>query len=115
MMIRHLVLAAAMTFTTQAFAADIDAPALWKKHCKGCHGEVGKAETKKGKEYKVDDITTAKWQGKHKDEDIKKAISDGLGPKTDDHPFNDKMKAFKEKLKPEEIDALVAYIRTLKA
>jgi mono/diheme cytochrome c family protein len=113
MTIRHLVLAAAVTFTTQAFAADIDAPALWKKHCKGCHGDTGKADTKKGKEYEVDDLTTADWQSKHKDEDIKKVISEGL-PKSNEHKFKDKMKPFKEKMSPEEIDALVKFVRTLK-
>lgn len=113
MKIRHLVLAATLAFTTTAFA-EPDAPALWKKHCKGCHGEAGKAETKKGKEYQVDDITTAEWQDKHKDDDIKKVITDGMS-KESKHKFKDKMKAFKDKMSPEEIDAVVKFIRTLKA
>jgi cytochrome c6 len=114
MMIRSLVFAAAVAFATNAFAAEPDGPALWKKHCKGCHGEAGKAETKKGKEYEVDDLTTAEWQDKHKDEDIKKVITDGMS-KESKHKFKDKMKPFKDKMKPEEIDAVVKFIRTLKA
>jgi mono/diheme cytochrome c family protein len=108
----RVVLALTFLFTSTAFAAP-DAPALWKKHCKACHGETGKADTKKGKEFEVEDITTAEWQDKHSDDEIKKAITEGL-PKSDKHKFQDKMKSFKEKMSAEEIDAVVKHIRTLK-
>ena len=113
MTIRRLVLAAAVTVALPAFA-EPDAAALWKQHCKGCHGDTGKADTKNGKKYKVDDITTAAWQDKHKDDEIKKVITDGM-PKDSKHEFKEKMKSFKEKMSAEEIDAVVKYIRTLKA
>lgn len=98
---------AALTFIAASSAfAEVDAPAIWKSKCKGCHGDTGKADTKKGKEYKVEDLTIAKWQDKHTDDDIKKGITEGV-PKT-------KMKGFKDKLSAEEIDALVKHVRTLK-
>lgn len=105
-MIRRLALALSLTLAAPALAADVDVPALWKKHCKGCHGETGKADTPNGKKHKVEDMTTAKWQEKHDDEKIKKGINEGV-PKT-------KMKAFKDKLSAEEVDAIIKHIRTLK-
>ena len=110
----QLVLALTFLFGTAAFAEAPDAPALWKKHCKGCHGDTGKADTKNGKKYEVEDITTADWQSKHTDEEIKKAVTDGL-PKSDKHKFQDKMKSFKDKMSAEEIDAIVKHVRSLKA
>ncbi len=97
-------LAAAVLLPTAAFA-EIDVPAVWKKKCAMCHGDDGKAQTKMGAKYKVPDISTAEWQGKHSDEQIKDVITNG--GKT-------KMPAFKEKLTAEEIDAMVKKVRSLK-
>jgi len=77
----------------------------WKAKCASCHGATGKADTDKGQELKVPDMTTPAFQAK-KDDELKKAISDGV-EKAKDH-------AFKSELTPEQIDALVAYIRGLK-
>jgi mono/diheme cytochrome c family protein len=46
------------------------------------------------------------WQGKHSKAAIVKAIANGVD--------GTKMKAFKDKLKPEEIDAVAAYVKKLK-
>lgn len=104
---KKFVIAVAMsaTFATGALAAD--AAENWKAKCKSCHGETGKADTKTGQKEKMDDISTAEWQAKHSDADITKVITEG-------DPDNKKMKPFKEKLTPEEINALVAYIRGFK-
>lgn len=99
---------------TLALALALGAPALaestpeenWTAKCASCHGANGKADTKLGKKHKVDDVTTAQWQSKHSDADIKKAIEDGV-PGT-------KMKGFKDKLAASEIDALVKHTRSLK-
>ncbi len=77
----------------------------WKAKCASCHGATGTGDTDKGKELKVPDMTTAAFQGK-KDDALKKAISDGV-EKAKDH-------AFKSELTPEQIDALVSYIRAFK-
>src|SRR5687767_6595083 len=97
-----------------AFAAPASADEItdvWKAKCKSCHGETGKGDTKVGKKEKVRDMTTAEWQQKWSDADIKKSITEGI--KKDDGSET-KMKAFKDKLSEKEIDGLVKHIRTLK-
>jgi mono/diheme cytochrome c family protein len=83
-----------------------DAAHIWAQRCQGCHGPDGKARTRVGHREGIDDFTTAEWQGANKDEHIRDIITEGS-------PANAKMKPFKETLTPQEIDALVAYIRTL--
>lgn len=85
--------------------AEVDVPRLWKKKCAMCHGADGKAKTKMGAKYKVPDISTAEWQAKWTDEQIREVIENG--GKT-------KMPAFKGKLSAEEIDAMVKKVRELK-
>lgn len=58
---------------------------------------------------KTGDMTSADWQKKYKDEDMKKAISEGF--KREEDGVTKEMKSFKAKLKPEEIDSLLAYVR----
>lgn len=92
-------------FCGPAFAGD--AAATWAAKCKSCHGEDGRGDTAMGKKNKVRDISTAAWQAKNSDADIKKVIADGS-------PDNPKMKAYKDKLSAEDISALVTYVRGLK-
>ena len=103
---RLALLLAALALPTLAYAAEDVAP-VWTKQCKSCHGVDGKGDTEMGKKSKAEDLTTARWQSRHDDAQIRDAIANGV-PKT-------KMKAYKEKLSPEQIDALVGYVRTLKA
>lgn len=99
-----LAAALAVSFAAPAFA---DEPAdIWKAKCKSCHGETGNADTKEGRKSKIADMTTAEWQSKHSDAEIKKVIAEGK-PDT-------KMKAYEGKLSDAEIDGLVKYIRSLK-
>jgi len=98
-----------VALSLSAFAhADDDVKALWKSKCKNCHGDSGKADTKEGKKLEIEDMTIEKWQTKWTDDKIKDMINNG----SKDKP---KMKAFKDKLKPDQIESLVKYIRTLKA
>jgi mono/diheme cytochrome c family protein len=46
------------------------------------------------------------WQGKHSKAVVVKAITDGID--------GTKMKSFKDKFKPEEIDAIAVYVKKLK-
>ncbi len=98
-----LVLALSLSATVYAEESAGD---IWKAKCKGCHGDDGKAKTKMGEKEKIPDLTNADWQKKHSDAAIKEVITNGSKD-------NAKMKPFKEKLTPEQIDGLVKYIRTL--
>jgi mono/diheme cytochrome c family protein len=75
---------------------------IWEERCIVCHGEDGKAQTKKGRELKAKDFTRPKWQKHTTDEEIVSAITGGIAKK---------MPAFKDKLSAEEIRALVPFLR----
>ena len=76
---------------------------IFEKHCTLCHGPDGRSRTKKGRQYKAPDFTSAKWQRTTTDDEIADAITNGV-PKT-------KMKGFREKLSPDQISALIPYLR----
>ena len=63
----------------------------WDNLCASCHGSDGKAQTKTGKKLKIKDYTDASVQAAMKDEEMVKAITDGV--KVDG---KEKMKAFKD-------------------
>ncbi len=82
-----------------------DGQALYREHCKECHGAAGRP--------------TKQALGKYKD--IKTLDAALLGARSDDsllavlkHGGKDgkEMKSFKEKLSPEEMGAVVKYVRT---
>ena len=85
-----------------------DAKENWDKNCKVCHGPDGKGKTKMGEKYGIKDYTDPKVQEGMKDEEMTKAIKEGI--KKEDK----KMKAFGETLSDEEIKALVKYVRDFK-
>ena len=82
----------------------------WDNSCASCHGADGKGQTKTGKKLKLRDYTDAAVQAALKDEDMIKAIADGV--KVDG---KEKMKGFSEEYSAEEIKDLVAYIRKFKS
>ena len=83
----------------------------WDNHCTKCHGADGKGQTKVGKKLQLKDYTDAKVQTEMKDEEMLKAINEGVF----DNKGKEKMKAFKAELSADEIKDLVAYIRKFKA
>jgi mono/diheme cytochrome c family protein len=86
-----------------------DAKANWDANCAQCHGKNGAADTKMGKTLNAKDLTDPKVQAAFTDAKATQSITDGVkenGKTT--------MKSFGGKLTPEEIKALVAYVRTLK-
>ena len=85
---------------------------LWRAKCASCHGPDGKGQTEQGKKMAVGDMSSAAWQGAITDDKIKAAISDGF--KRDKNGVKQEMEAYKSKLRPEQIDGLVAYVRGLK-
>lgn len=109
---RHLI-ATGLTFLLGAAGAQAAAPAAenWENHCAKCHGADGKGQTKVGKKLKLRDYTDAKVQAEMKDEDMLKAITDGVS----DAAGKEKMKAYKDELSVDESKDLVAYIRKFKA
>jgi cytochrome c553 len=102
-----LIAAAALTAAVvTASAADVKEN--WEKSCAKCHGPDGKGDTKMGKKLEIKDFTDAKYQDSMKDEDMLKAIKEGVkdGEKV-------RMKAA-EGLSDDEMKALVAYVRGFK-
>jgi len=89
-----------------AFAASTDE--IWTKQCAKCHGADGAGKTKVGAKLKLKDYSDAKVQAELKDEEMAKAIKEGVkdGEK-------EKMKAFSD-LSDDEVKGLVAHIRSLK-
>ncbi|MBI2516941.1 MAG: cytochrome c [Opitutae bacterium] len=101
--------ALALAFTAgMSYAAT--AAENWENSCASCHGADGKAQGKQGRKLKIRDYTDAKVQAELKDEEMVKAILDGV--KVDG---KERMKAFGEEYSEAEAKDLVAYIRGLKA
>jgi mono/diheme cytochrome c family protein len=92
--------AAKATATPDEFAF---ARANYAKHCSGCHGDEGKGgivKTPDGGKLKVPSLREGHAL-KHLDEDYVDQIRNG----------GDGMPKFKDKLSPEEINAMVRFIR----
>lgn len=84
----------------------------WENNCASCHGEDGKAQTKQGKKLKLRDYTDSAVQAKFKDDEMLKAILDGVTENG-----KERMKGYKDEFEMPEKEAkeLVEFIRKLKA
>jgi mono/diheme cytochrome c family protein len=88
-----------------SFAQDVtDAKAVFAKNCILCHGADGRSQTPAGKTLKAADLTASGVQGQS-DGQIRDALAKGKG----------KMPAYSSALGDKGLDAMVKYIRTLKA
>lgn len=87
----------------------IPASENWENLCTKCHGADGKGQTKAGKKLQLKDYTDAAVQAKMTDEEMTKAIAEGVFDKG-----KEKMKAYKEELSADEIKDLVVYVRKMK-
>ncbi len=96
-----------LAFATGAYAAS--ASDNWDNNCAKCHGADGTGSTKIGKKLKLKDYTDAAVQTNLKDDEMVKAIKEGIS-----EGGKEKMKAFKDDLTDAEITDLVAYIRKMK-
>ena len=107
--VTSMTCAASLLFSSAAGAADADAKTtrLWKAKCSACHGVDGKAQTESGTKLAIPDMTTAAWQKKVSTEEMKKSINEGF--KREGKPEG--MDPYKDKLTPEQIDVLIAYVR----
>jgi mono/diheme cytochrome c family protein len=98
--VSHVSTAPQATATPDEFAF---ARANYAKDCSGCHGDEGKGgivKTPDGSKLKVPSLREGRAL-KHLDEDYVDQIENG----------GDGMPKFKDKLKPEDINALVRFIR----
>lgn len=95
------VLAAMGMLSVPARSEDKSA-ATFKQKCASCHGPDGKGETPAGKAMKVRSFADADAK-KMSDQELADAIEKGKG----------KMPKYGASMKPEEIKAMVAYIRSL--
>ncbi len=77
-----------------------DASALFKQNCSMCHRMDGKGFPA----LKTPDFTDPKWQASQTDKDLTEAIKNGKK--------GTPMPAFSGKLKDEEIQSLVQYVRS---
>ncbi|HEY1086475.1 MAG TPA: cytochrome c [Archangium sp.] len=103
-----LIALAVLSLSFSAQAADKKIERLFGSKCGSCHGKDGKAQTEKGKKMAMRDIASPEFQ-KVSDADMKKAILEGV--KGEKNGVKQEMDAYKEDLKPEEVDALVSYMR----
>ena len=55
-----------------------DAKEIWAKNCLKCHGEDGNGKTVMGKKLGIKDYTDAKVQAELKDEQMARAIKEGI-------------------------------------
>src|SRR5215831_7097605 len=79
-----------------------DAAATYKAKCAMCHGADGKGDAPAGRKTGVHSFTSYEVK-KQSDADLSQIISKG----------KNKMPAFESKLKAEEINELVSYVRKL--
>jgi mono/diheme cytochrome c family protein len=82
----------------------VDARGLFVENCSICHGKNGRAHVFHGWLFRAQNLTRPDWQAKATDAEILHAIQTGPGV----------MPAFEKKLSEPEIEALAAYVRTLK-
>jgi len=101
--------AAALVPLTARAEVDKKTERTWKAKCASCHGVDGKGQTEQGQKMKVADLSSAAWQKSQTDAQIKTVIENGTK-----NAAGGEMDPYKEKLDGEQIDALVAYVRSLK-
>jgi mono/diheme cytochrome c family protein len=82
-----------------------------KAKCIKCHGEDGKGDTEKGRELLAPDFTNKSFQKEATDEEMTDIISNG----SKDKKKKVLMPPYKNKLRKEDIQVLVRYVRSLGA
>ena len=102
-----LVFSSALLMAGPAPAADVNEN--WTKNCALCHAKDGSGNTIQGKKNKVRDYRDPKFHAEFSDAKMADTIKNGVhvGSK-------ERMEAFGDKFTPEEITALVAYVRKFK-
>jgi len=100
--------------STAARADDaIDGGKAFRSKCASCHGADGHGKTKQGEKMKIRSLTDPEIKKGLTDEKIKETINKGL-VKTLPDGTKQEMKPLEGKLKPGELEALVAHVKTIK-
>lgn len=84
-------------------ASEADGAALYKSKCASCHGADGKGETAAGKAMKVRDLGSTEVQAQS-DAELAEITGKGKG----------KMPGYEKSIGADGVQAVVAYMRTLK-
>ncbi len=105
----RLALAALLFVGSALTVSAANAAANWDDQCAKCHGADGKGQTKMGKKLNIADLTDAKVQASFTDEQIVKAIKEGIKDKSGKLA----MKPI-EGLTDDDAKALVPFVRGLK-
>jgi mono/diheme cytochrome c family protein len=124
-MIRHLALASlfiALLISQALLAEDLAPPPgykpdkkikrLFEAKCATCHGDDGRAKTELGLEMGIADMTRAAYWKDLTPEVARKEVLEGL--KRTVKGKEQEMKPFKDRLTPEQVDALNLYAASLK-
>jgi mono/diheme cytochrome c family protein len=85
---------------------------LFEAKCATCHGDDGKAKTELGKEMAIEDMTKAAYWKDLTLEGARKSVLEGM--KRTHKGVEQEMKPFKDRLSPEQVDALIIYSASLK-
>jgi mono/diheme cytochrome c family protein len=80
----------------------------YRRYCISCHGSDGKAKTSKGRFSHARDLTDAQWQDDVSDERLFNSIMNGRNVRGN-------MPAFADKLKENDVNSLVGFVRGMKA
>ena len=99
---RSRLIVSLLTLALAAPAFASDGAALFKSKCVACHGADGSGQTSMGKALKLRDLRSDEVQ-KQTDLELTKIISGGKG----------KMPAYGKQLSNDDVQALIAHIRTL--
>jgi len=108
MKVHAIALTIALVAGAGAASADDDAASAGKTvytaNCVLCHGPTGSPNAQM-KKLGVADLSLAKWQASRTDDQIRKIVADGKRDTL--------MRAFRDELGEDDIDAVVKYVRTL--
>jgi len=94
------------------YKADKKVKRLFEAKCATCHGDDGRAKTELGLEMGIADMTKAAYWKDLTLEVARKEVLEGL--KRTHNGKEQEMKPFKDRLTPEQVDALVLYSASLK-
>jgi len=89
------------------FQPERPAAQVYQRYCVSCHGSDGRAQTSKGKFSHARDLSDPQWQADVSDERIFNSITNGRNVRGN-------MPSFANKLKENEINSLVDFVRRLK-
>jgi mono/diheme cytochrome c family protein len=85
---------------------------LFEAKCATCHGDDGRAKTELGTDMAIADMTKAAYWKDLTLEGARKSVLEGI--KRVSNGTEQEMKPFKDRLKPEQVEALVLYAASLK-